>query len=90
MKTAAKTVKAGHAAQPRATNRSALNAVIAPKPMLLSAAPSPGIQTEAMIFMNPACWRGIGGTACSGAKQRRVRNGSSAVVTATPAKPKRE
>jgi hypothetical protein len=89
MKTAAKTVKAGHAAQPRATNRSALKAVIAPKPMLLSAAANPGTHTEPMTFMNPACGRRIGATPFSGTTQASVRSGSTAVVTASPANPKR-
>jgi hypothetical protein len=48
-----KTVKAGQAAHPYATKRGALNAVTAPKPILLSAAPNPGAHTELMTFMNP-------------------------------------
>jgi hypothetical protein len=45
MKAAAKPVKAGHAAHPRATNSRELKAVIAPKPMLLKADAAPGTQT---------------------------------------------
>jgi hypothetical protein len=62
MNAAAKTVKAGHGAHPCATKRSALNAVIAPNPILLSAAPNPGTHTELRTFMKPDCWRGIGAT----------------------------
>jgi hypothetical protein len=89
MNAAAKAVNAGQSAHPCATKRRALNAVIAPKPILLSAAPSPSTHTEVMTFMNPDCWRGIGSTLCSGATKAIVRSGSRAVATAMLAKPKR-
>ena len=87
MKVSAKAVNAGHAAHPRATNRRALNAVTAPKPMLLSAAPTPGTQTAAITFMSPVGTRAIDGTRSSRATGSSVAKGSSVVATATPAKP---
>jgi len=89
MKTVANMVKAVHAAQPRATNRSALKAVMAPKPMLLSAAPTPGPHTETMTFMRPVCKRGIAGMPCNGTMQSNVASGSSVVASAIAEKPKR-
>ena len=87
MKTEAKTVNAGHAAVPSATNSSALKAVIAPKPMLLSAAPRPGNQTDAITFKKPACMRGTVATPRRGTTQSSVTSGSSIVVSAIAPKP---
>jgi TRAP-type uncharacterized transport system substrate-binding protein len=80
-------LNAGHAAHPLATNDSALKAVIAPNPMLLSAAPTPGTQTEAMTFMRPVCKRGTGEMLRSGTTKSSVATGSSIVVSATAVKP---
>ena len=87
MNVSAKTVKAGHAAHPRETKSRALKAVIAPNPMLLSAAPRPGTQTTATTFMRPAGARTADGTPRSGTMQSNVTSGSSIVMSANALKP---
>src|SRR5207302_1754129 len=87
MKAAANSVKAGHAAHPRATNSRAPNAVIAPKPTLLKADATPGTHTAAITFMRPAWARGVDWTRASGATNARVAIGRSVVASAMAAKP---
>ena len=73
MNASAKVLNAGQAGQPRETNSSALKAVTAPNPTLLSAAPTPGTQTAAMTLRSPVRTCAVDGTRPKRSDQRERR-----------------
>src|SRR5258706_13263166 len=87
MKATANEVKAGHTVQPRDAKRSDAKAVIAPKPKLLSAKPTPGTHTAASTVVKGAWTRPVGATRLTGAANRRVASGTSVVASAIAGKP---
>ena len=88
-KAIANAVKPLQASQPRVTKSSPTNAVIAPKPTLLSAAPHPGSHTAARTLVNAGWTRAAGAARLSGATTSRVRSGSTIVPSAIAPKPYR-
>src|SRR5207247_8583726 len=79
---------AGHTVQPRAANSNATNAVIAPKPALVSAKPTPGSQTAATTLVSEGRTRAVGATRRSGVTSSRAASGTSVVASAIAVKPK--
>ena len=87
MNATANVVNAGHTVQPRAAKSNATNAVMAPKPALVSAKPSPGSQTAATTLVSEWRTRAVGATRRSGQTSMSVAKGSSVVASAIAVKP---
>jgi len=87
MKAIANEVNAGHTVHPRATKSSDTNAIIAPKPKLLNARPTPGTHTAPITAESGAWARAVGVTRRTGAANNKAASGTSVVASAIAVKP---
>src|SRR5437773_9963546 len=76
MKAIANEVNAGHTVHPRATKSSDTNAIIAPKPKLLNARPTPGTYTAQITAESGERARGGRETCGAGAGYKRSARGT--------------